>query len=114
MPEYQCSPLWSLNSDNFFEPIELDDLDLPDSIVVRIRAWKKLFDQTYDLNKPDESGFKNDVELEAFEKEGIEIWKQILKLFPDDDFVFFSVQRNQLYSTITGYVTENRPAKRKV
>lgn len=107
MPDYGCSPLWVINSYDFFEPIEIKDFNnLSDPLIDRLEIWREKFDNTLNQEYPNESGFEGNLELENFEKEGVEIWKEMLIQFPKDNISFFSIKVNKLFETLSDYEFE--------
>lgn len=104
MSEYQCSPLWKENIDGFYEPLEIIDVKgLSNLLTNRLEIWRKKFESTYNEINPIESGFTNDIELEAFEKEGVELWEELRRELSNYHIVFFSVKHNKLYEVLSDY-----------
>jgi hypothetical protein len=96
MADYQCFPLWAAGG----EVGNVDPATLPISEATRTRLadWAAAFDRTLKDENPRESGFEDPAEAAAFEKEGSELWRALLReLSPEYTVVYYSrVERRVL------------------
>jgi hypothetical protein len=63
----------------------------------RLHAWAESYDATLNLSDPASSGFPNAEAAEAFEQEGVSLWKQLrYELAPDYTVFYFSQRLGRL------------------
>ncbi len=94
MAEYNYSPLWDIEE---VDNIELDQLPLSVETVERLLHWAKAYDQIMNWDDPASSGFASEQEREAFEREGIALWRQLQQeLAPEYQVFYFSEKRRKL------------------
>jgi hypothetical protein len=76
MPDYQCHPLWGSGPEG---PGNVDPSTLPlsDTTVAALNRWAQRFDERLNLEDPPHSREPSAAEVEAFEQEGIRLWKQL-------------------------------------
>ena len=102
MPEYGMYPLWIEKSKmEPFESIAIEDLKLSTSLMDKIKDWDNKFQNTYNENYPQNSGFKSQREKSLFEDNGIKIWKELQsELTNEIKVVYYSVLENKLYENL--------------
>ena len=76
MPDYDCYPIWH-QGESMVGNIDPEALDISMSLVQRLEAWQKEFDQTLDRDNPIESGFTNKEALAKFVVNGYELAVEI-------------------------------------
>ena len=77
MPEYECYPIWISEDGGIFENIDPEELRISKKLKLKILEWDTKYEKSYDKKKPINSGFKNNKTEFNFEKEGLEIWKDM-------------------------------------
>lgn len=82
MPDYQCHPLWSASG----PPDNIDPSTLPLSVETRsaLDEWARAFDARMDLDDPTQERELTPAEVDAFEREGVHLWKALLQELPSD------------------------------
>ncbi|MEB3233294.1 MAG: hypothetical protein VKJ64_19965 [Leptolyngbyaceae bacterium] len=97
MVDYKCSPLWWNEKDKVGN-IAPEDLPLQADTIERLHKWSKSYDATLNWDDPaSSSGFSTDEAGEAFEQEGILLWKQLQEeLGTKYEVVYFSDRLHQL------------------
>ena len=108
MPDYDSSPIWELNKYDFFEPIELEDIQIQESLKTEILEWDTLFQNTLDRKDGRNSGFSTNEDLDNFENEGVKIWGKIIKQLPEDNISYYSIKYYKLYEKLENYWNEIR------
>lgn len=77
MADYECSPLW-WNDEDRVGNIAPEDLPLQPDTISRLHEWARCYDTTLNWDDPaSSSGFETPEAEEAFEREGILLWKQL-------------------------------------
>jgi hypothetical protein len=77
MTDYACHPLWWDGADRVGN-IDPSTLPLSKETIERLQRWADVYNATLDWGDPGNSpGFRSHREQELFEREGIEIWKQL-------------------------------------
>ena len=90
MADYGCYPLWWASSDKAGD-IDPEILPLSRESISRLEKWADIYDAKLNWEDPNSSGFPSLKAKDAFEKEGISLWKQLQKeLPPDYKVVYFS------------------------
>ena len=93
MPDYACYPLW-WEGENRVGNIDPETLPLSQETIKRLHGWSEAYDATLNWNDPaDSPGFLNHNDQEAFEHEGIELWKQLQKELPSHFKVYYFSDR---------------------
>lgn len=93
MSDYACYPLWWVG-ENQVGNIDPATLPLSQETVKRLHAWSKAYDATLNWDDPAHSpGFLNHKDQEAFEHEGIALWKQLKKELPSYFKVYYFSER---------------------
>ncbi|MFK3974357.1 hypothetical protein ACI2KS_26905 [Pseudomonas sp. NPDC087358] len=69
MADYQCHPLWHDSMDEFGD-IDPQDLPLSSELRARLAQWARDYDQTLNLDAPQDSGFKSEALEAEFTAEG--------------------------------------------
>ena len=108
IPDYSCTGLYVIQNHKFYEPLDLDSdfLLLPDSLKHKIADWQNKFDKTLDQDRPQDSCFATIEDEDNFEKTGIQIWRELITLFPNDKTSYFSIKSHKLYATVTDYLND--------
>ena len=75
MPEYGSFPIWRCNDIRYV--VEPEELPISESLKQALQEWANVYDNTIDMNDPASAGFKSNMEMEIFEKIGLELWKQL-------------------------------------
>ena len=103
MPEYECSPIWISRNDSIYENISVGSLNrIPEELIIKIDKWNDLYQATLDQDYPPDSGFKSLEEEGAFERQGLEIWKEIHKFYDDTyKVIYYSIKNNKLLESLT-------------
>ncbi|CAD5939186.1 hypothetical protein NO976_01865 [Planktothrix agardhii] len=98
MTDYGCYPLW------WDEPDQVGDLD-PESLpltqetIQRLYHWADAFEARLNLADPSDSPEVTPEEVERFEWEGLNLWKQLnQELVPDYEIVYFSSHFHQVFT----------------
>lgn len=69
MADYQCHPLWDMTIGEYRD-IDPADLPLSDGLKRQLTEWARRYDETLNMESPQDSGFKSE-ELETeFRVEG--------------------------------------------
>ena len=96
--DYQCWPLWWAGQSEVGE-IDPGKLPLKPETADRIEKWADWFDTWMDFEDAPHGKKPDDDEFEAFEQEGIEIWKELRKeLAPDYEVAYNSKKLGRLVS----------------
>ena len=69
MADYQCHPLWDMTTGQYRD-IDPADLPLSDELKRRLREWARLYDETLNMETPQDSGFKSEELEREFRVEG--------------------------------------------
>jgi len=90
MADYECYPLWWVNSDKIGN-IDPETLPLSQETISRLEKWEESYNATLNWQDPGNSPDLSPEEEAAFEQEGISLWKQLQKeLAPNYEVVYFS------------------------
>jgi hypothetical protein len=78
MPDYQCFPLWR---EDPTQPDNIDPSTLPLSAetLSALERWAQAFDARLDLDDPAQGRDIPPAEIDAFEREGVRLWRQLRK-----------------------------------
>ncbi len=89
MADYGCDPLWWVNADiGNIHPIKLP---LSEDSIKLLDKWAEVYNNTLNWDDPASSSLPNIEAEKAFEKEGIDLWKQLQKeLESNYEVVYFS------------------------
>lgn len=94
MAEYNYFPLWDMEEADNLEP---EELPISSATIERLSNWAKCYDNIINWDKPKEAAFKNLIEKEAFEQEGLVLWQQLQEeLAPYYKVFYFSEKQHQL------------------
>jgi len=69
MADYQCHPLWDLTIDQYGD-IDPAGLPLSEALRLRLAEWARLYDETLNMDSPQDSGFKSEALETEFKTEG--------------------------------------------
>ncbi|MGB3754944.1 MAG: hypothetical protein WBA07_01035 [Rivularia sp. (in: cyanobacteria)] len=90
MADYGCYPLWWVNSEKIGD-IDPETLPLSQETINRLEKWAEMYDEILNEDEPTLSSFSSNDEQESFEKEGINLWKQLKQeLASTYEVVYFS------------------------
>ena len=79
MNDWACYPVWVKHlPDEIFENIPIEDIELSLDTRARIKAWDDTFQDTYNPDVPQDSGFNTEAEIDQFESEGRKIWQIVI------------------------------------
>ncbi len=98
MAEYDAHPLWRYG-DTSEDVGNIDPANLPlcTETRVRLETWAELYTATLNWDDPPSSGFPSAEAEEAFEQEGVSLWKQLRhELAPNYTVVYFSQKLRRL------------------
>ncbi len=96
MADYGTSPLWRTDPSDP-DNIEPAALPLSDETRARLAQWAAAYDATLDLDDPATAGFPSVGAEESWEREGIELWKQVRsELGPAYDVSYYSWTAHEL------------------
>ncbi|MBD2777604.1 hypothetical protein [Iningainema tapete] len=91
MADYGCYPLWWISAN--VGDIDPASLPLSQETISRLEKWAEVYDAKLNWDDPASSGFPTNQAKDAFEKEGIRLWKQLQKeLAPKYEVLYFSEQ----------------------
>ena len=95
MPDYDCFPLWDMTDNE--GNIDPATLPLTSDTKNRLAKWAIQYDQTLNLEDPLSSGFPNKQEEQAFEEEGLALWKCVKSELRDlYDVTYFSQEQGEI------------------
>ena len=90
MADYGCDPLWWEESDRLGD-IEPEILPLSQEVITRLHNWAKAYDRRLNWADPYDSPELSQEEIDDFDREGIDLWKQLREeLAPDYEVLYFS------------------------
>ncbi|GCA91246.1 hypothetical protein [Microcystis aeruginosa] len=94
MAEYNYSPFWDMETaDN----LDLDELPLSSSIQKKLSNWAEIYNQIINWDNPADSHFFDAVSQDNFEREGVNIWRQLQEeLSPNYQIFYFSEKQQRL------------------
>jgi len=90
-PDYECHPIWVGDGDSY-RNLAPSDLPVTDDLQAAIAAWGRRYDETYNKTDPASSGFASDIEEQAFDHAGRQLWRRLVaELGPANEVKYFSV-----------------------
>jgi hypothetical protein len=92
MVDYHCFPLWELLGDGLHN-VDPEKLDISTELRVALSNWASSYDRTLNQEYPPDSGFATPTDEEAFEAEGLRLWKQLQAELGADVQVVYRSQR---------------------
>ncbi len=88
--DYQCWPLWWEEADEVGD-IDPKTLPLRPETIAGLERWAETFDSWMDLDDPASEQEPSDEEFQAFEQDGVRLWKQLQQeLAPDYEVIYRS------------------------
>jgi len=101
-PEYGTGLLWIQQSEElYFENIEPKELGISLSLVNKIEHLNELYQSTFNTSYPPDSGFLSKEDEIAFERKGIEIWKELQEELPyNTTIIYCSAIRHKQYNNL--------------
>ena len=100
MPDYDCYSVWISENGGLFENVNPVELDLSNELQKKIDDWENQFELTLNKDNPLESDFSTTDDELNFEREGVSIWKEMIRQLPDEDIIYFSVIDNVTYTQV--------------
>lgn len=99
MTDYGCYPLWWNDEVGNINP---ESLPLSNNTIARLYKWAEAYNATLNWQDPiDSPGFPSLEVEEAFEEEGISLWKQLqIELAPNFEVVYFSDRLRKVVSSL--------------
>ncbi|KYC42210.1 hypothetical protein WA1_19695 [Scytonema hofmannii PCC 7110] len=90
MADYGCYPLWWVDSEKVGD-IDPATLPLSQETISRLEKWAEVYDAKLNWDDPASSSFLSNDAKDAFEEEGISLWKQLQKeLASTYEVIYFS------------------------
>ena len=77
MPDYGCSPLWEYAGGDLIDNSDPERLPLTGELKAALGRWASAYDATLNQEYPPDSGFPNPADEDAFEVEGLRLWKEL-------------------------------------
>ena len=100
MADYGCYPLWWVSSEKLGD-IDPETLPLSQQTINRLEKWAEMYDAKLNEDEPILSSFSSNEELESFEEEGINLWKQLKKeLATNYEVVYFSEKLRKIIANL--------------
>lgn len=97
MADYGGTVLWGVGAADV-GPIDPRTLPLKDELRAAIQRWADAYDRTLNQDYPPDSGFADPSEQEAFEAEGVRLWRELqAQLRPDWRVAYYSDRDGKLY-----------------
>ncbi len=99
MADYGCDPLWWEDNDKVGN-IDPTILPLSQETIKRLDKWAQEYEVNFNWDAPNDSeGFVSTLVEEAFEQEGINLWKQLREeLAPNYEVLYFSESLRKIVS----------------
>lgn len=91
MADYFCYPLWELGDPDYTGDVDPGSLPLHKETIQRLDHWAEVYDETLNGDDPMHSGFKTKTEEDAWDQEGVLLWKKLQQELGADyqvDFFF--------------------------
>lgn len=93
--------MWWVSSEKMGD-IDPETLPLSQKTISRLEKWADMYDAKLNEDEPDLSNFSNDEEQESFEKEGINLWKQLKQeLASKYEVIYFSEKLGKIIAKPT-------------
>lgn len=87
MTDYDCHPLWGVGTEG---PVDPRSLDIPESLILGLEAWRRWYDETLNREDPAASGFADDLDKALFAATGELLATRLaLELGPETEVVYF-------------------------
>lgn len=98
MTDYGCFPLWAtFQEDGSGGNLDPNDLPLSDELKSALHAWASSFDRILNHDYPPDSAFASPEEEDAFEAEGLRLWRELrTQLGGDYEVVYYSQRLTQI------------------
>lgn len=93
MAEYGGTVLWGVGAADV-GPIDPHSLPLTDDLRAAIQRWADAYDRTLDTDYPEDAGFADPSEQEAFEAEGMRLWRELQAQLGRDWSVVYHSRRD--------------------
>jgi hypothetical protein len=99
MTDYYCYPLWEVGPESHGD-IDPETLPLKPQTIQRLQAWADKFNSILNEEDPASSGFDSEADRQAFDREGISLWHQVIsELEPEYEVHYFSQCLGKHFST---------------
>jgi hypothetical protein len=69
MADYHCHPLWHVSADVVGD-IDPSDLPISSALRAELADWAQAYDETLNMDAPQNSGFSSEASEESFKAEG--------------------------------------------
>lgn len=100
MCDYYCYPLWWTVGSGKAGDIDPETLPLKPQTIQRLQAWADKFNSILNEEDPASSGFAREADRQAFDREGISLWHQVIsELEPEYEVHYFSECLGKHFST---------------
>ena len=97
MADYGGTALWGIGAADG-GPIDPHELPLTDNLRTAIQRWADAYDRTLNQDYPTDSGFTDPSEQEAFEVEGMRLWRELqAQLEPGWSIAYYSDRDGKLH-----------------
>ncbi|MDJ1471784.1 hypothetical protein [Xanthocytophaga flava] len=78
IPEFECYPIWIADAEGIHHNISIDSLLITSALKKRLEEWDSQFQATFNSDYPPDSDFTSESERDAYQKEGVEIYQQLV------------------------------------
>ncbi len=98
MPDYGVSPVWEFAGGDLIDNADPEYLPLTADLRAALRRWASAYDATLNQEYPPDSGFLSPADEDAFEAEGLRLWKELqAQLGAEYTVAYFSQRDGRLY-----------------
>ncbi len=104
--EYGCFPLWISEKDEIYSNVNHYDLNFTEDLKKNIDKWNIKFQQTLNQEYPPDSSFSSLADLIEFEKEGVLVWRDIMKQMLNVNVSYFSLLKDKYYCNLDELTSE--------
>ena len=96
MADYQSFPIW--RSGDEIGNVNPANLSITEELKLDLKKWAAAFDRTLDHKYPPDSRFPDQKSEEAFEAEGIRLWRDLKNQLGENfEVVYYSSRDSKLY-----------------
>ncbi len=81
MPDYGCFPLWEYAAGDLIDNADPERLPLTGDLKAALGRWASAYDATLNQEYPPDSSFPSPADEDAFEAEGLRLWKELQTQF---------------------------------
>lgn len=94
MSDYNCYPLWEIRPSGA-RNVSPQEIPISDRLRQELLTWADQYDATLNREDPVSSGFVSQEAEEAFEEEGLRLWKALREELGESAEVSYFSQLNQ-------------------